>query len=148
MTSLLSNHGWVYAKHPDVPPKAGDIFELRGLEVPELKEGMIHTRTLGVVVAPHTRAFLKLPGNDTGAEALGLKRTEIGEVVPCELVAEVVESKSKKYNVGDKVMSFSPLQRYQTFNVDSPGEAGGMPPAKLMNWASVESQLNTSAGIT
>lgn len=147
MATPTSNCGWFYVKVPDPVPKADDIFELRSMDVPEVKEGMVLAKTLGAVVAPHARAFLELPGNNTGAEAAGLSRTKLGELVACELVAEVVASKSKRYSVGDRVYSFVPLQQYWAFRGDGQDLPGGNAPPK-MGSGSPESALNLGAGLT
>jgi len=111
--------------------------------MPEIGPGMILTKTLATCVAPHTRAFLNLPGNDVGAEAIGLTRTKIGEAVPCEFVGEVIASRSKKYAVGDRVASFSPLYLYCALKDDAPN-----PPAKLPSFAVTEKALVMGAGLT
>jgi len=148
MAAPTTNCGWFYVKKPEATPKAADIFELRSMDVPEVKEGMVLVKTLGAVVAPHTRAFLELPGNDVGAEAAGLTRTKLGEVVPCELVAEVVDTKSDRYRIGDKVMGFVPLKQYWAFRADGKDQPSGNAPAKVMGSANPESVLNVSAGLT
>lgn len=138
------NRGWFYVCHPDaVNPQAAKIFELRDVEMPDVGPGMILTKTLATCVAPHTRAFLNLPGNDVGAEAIGLSRTKIGEPVPCEFVGEVILSKSNKYKVGDRVASFSPLFEYCALRDDA-----RMPPTKLPGFASTEKALVMGAGLT
>merc|ERR1719198_2658830 len=113
---------------------------------------MILTRLSAIAVAPLARTYLELPGNDTGAEELGLKRTKIGEVVPCEAVAEVVETKSKKYKVGDKVyLPFNPLVEYSAHRDDGKDNPDGMAPIKLFPCVHPETQLTVlspSAGIT
>jgi len=148
MTGAMANPGWVYVKKPDPVPKASEIFAMQDQDLPMVKDGMFMARVLAVAVAPHTRAFLELPGNNTGAEALGLHRTIIGETVPCELVAEVVESKCKGYKVGDRVVCFAPLVQYQVFRGDGKDRPDGRAPPKVFASVSTEDQLNLSTGIT
>ena len=59
------------------------------------------------------KTYLELPGNDTGAEELGLKRTPLGAPVPTEYIAAVVESTSDAYAVGDEIWGMGPLFRYR-----------------------------------
>jgi len=113
--------------------------------MPEVKEGMVLAKVLMVASAPHLWAFLELPGNDVGAEAAGLKRTKLGEMVPTETIAEVVESRSPKYKVGDKVSGFLPLQRYVVFHGES---RDGFPPVKLMPGQAPEAALSMGAMLT
>eukprot|EP00929_Paragymnodinium_shiwhaense_P003339 TRINITY_DN103814_c0_g1_i1.p1 TRINITY_DN103814_c0_g1~~TRINITY_DN103814_c0_g1_i1.p1 ORF type:complete len:401 (-),score=69.31 TRINITY_DN103814_c0_g1_i1:266-1408(-) len=148
MDAPLTNPGWYYAQTPEPVPQASKIFALQNVDLPALEEGMFMTKTLAVAIAPHTRAFLELPGNNTGAESIGLHRTKIGELLPCEFVAEVVETKSKKYAVGDRISCFAPLVLYQVFRDDGKDRQDGMAPAKVLASVSTETWLNLSTGIT
>mmetsp|Transcript_20636 Transcript_20636/g.59791 ORF Transcript_20636/g.59791 Transcript_20636/m.59791 type:complete len:372 (-) Transcript_20636:86-1201(-) len=145
---MAANVAWVYAKKPAPVPVAADIFELRPIDMPQVKEGMVMVRTTMCSVAPHSKAFLELPGNNTGAETVGLKRTKIGEVILTEVVAEVVESQSSKYAVGDLVTGFVPLQQYWAFRADGSDSARGMAPQKLLRGMSPTSSLSLSSLLT
>lgn len=145
---IIANPGWFYVQKPAPVPVGKDIFAMKNVEIPELEPGMFLTKTLAVAVAPHTRAFLELPGNDVGAESIGLQRTKIGEMVPCELVAEVVETQSEKYAVGDRISLFAPLVLYQAFRDDGKDRPNGMAPPKVFASVGTEEQLNLATGIT
>uniref|UniRef100_A0A7S0FWA8 Enoyl reductase (ER) domain-containing protein n=1 Tax=Pyrodinium bahamense TaxID=73915 RepID=A0A7S0FWA8_9DINO len=150
----MENRGWFYANKPVVPyPGAAAIYEMRSVEMPEVKEGMVLLRLATIAVAPLTRAYLELPGNDVGAEELGLKRTKLGEPVPCEAVAHVVETKSKKYKVGDRIwLPFVPLVEYSAYRDDGKdNEVTHMPPIKLLPFVRTETQisvLSPAAGLS
>jgi len=143
---MAKNEGFVYVKEPGPVPKFNDCFELRSMDMPEVKEGMVLGKVLMTSSAPHLWAFLKLPGNDVGAEAVGLKRTTLGEVVPSEVIAEVVESRSPKFKVGDKVSSFFPLQRYVAWH--GKPEAGSFAPVKLLPGQAPEAALSMGSMLT
>lgn len=145
---IIANPGWFYVQTPAPVPVGKDIFAMKNVEIPELEPGMFLTKTLAVAVAPHTRAFLELPGNDVGAESIGLQRTKIGEMVPCELVAEVVETQSEKYAVGDRISLFAPLVLYQAFRDDGKDRPDGMAPPKVFASVGTEEQLNLATAIT
>ena len=148
------NHGWFYTTFPQrngalLP--ATEIFAMRALPVlAKLAPGMIRVRLALVAVAPMAKTYLELPGNDTGAEELGLKRTALGSPVPSEYIADVVESTSDAYAVGDQVWGFGPLLRYRDLAADG-SDQGGMPPMKTFPGVPIEKLLSVvtpSAGIT
>jgi len=146
------NHGWFYVKFPEQAGAllpATSIFEMRVLPpLPVLAEGKIRLRLSLVAVAPMAKTYLELPGNDTGADELGLKRTALGSPLPSEYVSEVVESKSPAFAVGDKVWGMGPLFRYRDLAVDG---SDGFPPLKLPAGVRPEHMLSVvtpSAGIT
>lgn len=145
---MAANNALFYVKMPEAVPVAADIFEVRVVDMPQVKEGMVMVKTIMCAIAPHTKAFLELPGNDTKCELAGLSRTKIGEVVPTEVVAEVVESKSSKYKVGDMVTGFGPLQQYWTFSTDGKDPTSGMTPSKLMSGTPPASALSFSSLLT
>jgi hypothetical protein len=120
--------------------------------MPAVEEGMILAKMVAVAIAPHVRAFLNLPGNDTGAEDLGLKRTKLEDLVPVEGVAEVVVSKSPKYKVGCRLwLPMGPLLEYRALRADGKDSPQGMPPFKVFDFVRTETQLSTmspAAGIS
>jgi NADPH-dependent curcumin reductase CurA len=67
-------------------------------------------------------------------------------------VAVVVETKSKKYKVGDRVwLPFNPLVEYSAHRDDGKDNPGGMAPTKLLPFVRAESQLSVlspAAGVT
>jgi len=151
--SVSTTSAWCYAKTPEaVKPKAGDIYELQQQEVPALKEGMILVRLSAIAVAPMARAFLELPGNDTGAEDLGLQRLKLGGTAVGESVATVVETMSKKFVVGDRVwLPFNKLAEHQVFCDDGSDHPMKLAPVKLPALVNTETFLSTmtpSAGVT
>mmetsp|Transcript_34692 Transcript_34692/g.107824 ORF Transcript_34692/g.107824 Transcript_34692/m.107824 type:complete len:353 (+) Transcript_34692:105-1163(+) len=116
------------------------------MDMPEVKQGTIKLRLTAVAVAPHVRAFLELPGNDVGAEELGLQRTKLGEAVPSEAVAEVVESGSKRYKVGDRIwLPQAPLIEYTVRQDDGKDTKDGMPPMKLPGFVKTETMLSVTS---
>lgn len=148
-----SNRAWYYAHQPNSDNvRATDIYELRAVEVPELKSGMYLVRLEAMVVAPMAKAFLELPGNDSGAEATGLQRLKVGQPAKGEVVAKVVESRSRRYQVGDRVwMPFHSLVELQAFWEDGRDCPPGLAPIKLPNWMKVEtlcSIFSAGAGAT
>ena len=152
MSRPPENHGWFYAKFPQhdgalLP--ASSIFELRALApLGALAEGRIRARLALVAVAPMAKTYLELPGNDTGAEELGLKRTALGSLVPTEYIAEVIETRNPAYAEGDKVWGMGPLCRYLDLAVDG---SEGLPPLRVLPGVRPESMLSVvtpSAGIT
>lgn len=151
--SVSTTGAWLYAKEPEaVKPKAGDIYELSQQEVPALKEGMILVRLCAIVVAPMARTYLELPGNNTGAEELGLNRLKLGSVALGESVATVVETTSKSYAVGDRIwLPFNRLQEYQALCEDGSDSDMKTAPVKLPSFVSTETFLCTmtpAAGVT
>jgi len=149
------NHGWFYVNFPEQDGDllaATSIFEMRTLTpLPDPATGMIRVRLSLVSVAPMAKMYLELPGNNTGAAELGLQRTTIGSPVPSEYIAEVVESKSPAFAVGDKIWVIGPLFRYRDLAADGSDQPGGMPPRKVFGGIPAEKLLSVvtpSVGIT
>lgn len=151
----LENHGWFYEKFPEEGGNllpATSIFAMRSLgSVQALADGMIRAKLVLVSVAPMAKTYLELPGNDTGADELGLTRTALGSPVPTEYIAEVLESRSDRFPVGDKIWGFGPLFRYLDLRADGSDQPNGMPPMKAQAGVPPEKLLSVvtpSAGIT
>ena len=151
----LVNRGWFYTHFPErdgalLP--AREIFEQRDLgPMPALVDGHIRLKLSLIAVAPMAKTYLELPGNDTGADELGLHRTRLGSPSPCEYIADVVQSASPAYAVGDKVWGMGPLFQYRDLRADGADQPGGMPPMKAMPGVPAEKLLSVvtaSAGIT
>ena len=149
------NRGWFYAHFPErdgalLP--AVEIFDLMDLgPMPPLAEGCVRLKLSLIAVAPMAKTYLELPGNDTGADELGLHRTALGSPSPCEYIADVVESRSAAYAVGDKVWGMGPLFQYRDVRGDGADQPGGQPPMKAMPGLPPEKLLSVvtaSAGIT
>lgn len=148
------NRGWFYAKFPEengVLLPATSIFGLRTLPpLGPLLDGKIRVATRLVGVAPMAKTYLELPGNDTGADELGLKRTAIGDPLPAETISEVVESRSAEYAVGDSIWGMGALFALRDLAADG-SDAGGMRPLKVPPGVRPEAMLSVvtpSAGIT
>lgn len=150
----IENRGWFYAKFPERDGRllpATEIFELRALPtLGPLADGKIRVRPKWIAVAPMAKTYLELPGNDTGAEDLGLKRTALGEPLPSECIYEVVESRSADFAKGDLSWGMGPLFAFRDLAADG-SDAGGMRPMKLLPGVKPEAMLSVvtpSAGIT
>ena len=149
------NHGWFYTSFPQrngMLLPATEIFSMRALPpLPKLAQGMLRVKLSLVAVAPMAKTYLELPGNNTGAEELGLQRTAIGSPVPSEYIADVVETTSPAYSVGDKIWGFGPLFLYRDIVADGSDQPNRMPPMKAFPGVPVEKLLSVvtpSAGIT
>lgn len=143
-----TNRAWFYTKAPETDSTlATDLYELREVGMPEVQEGMILVRLAAIVVAPMAKAYLELPGNNTGAEALGLHRLKLGATGMGEAVGQVVQTKSKKYALGDRIwLPFNKLMEYQAFRDDGKDNPmGGMAPLKLPAFVKTETLLSTLA---
>lgn len=146
------NRAWFYTNVPDVKaPKAANIYELRSLPMPEVRDGMILVQKVMIAVAPMARTYLKIPGFDPGCEELGLTLTELGNPGMCESVGVVVESKSKKYKLGTRIyLPFHPLMEFSAHCDDGSDSKTG-PPIKVHDSLRSEdmmSALSPGAGVT
>lgn len=146
------NYGWYYSRFPESEGRmlaANEIFEMRQLAaMTQLAAGRIRVKLSLVAVAPMVKTYLELPGNDTGADELGLTRTKLGSLLPCESISEVVESANPNFAVGDRVWLMGPLMLYRDLAVDG---TDGFPPMKVPPGVRPESLLSVvtpSAGIT
>ncbi len=146
------NHGWFYAKFPEengeLLPES-EIFEVRPMPpLPKLAEGKVRVRLSLISVAPMAKTYLELPGNNTGADELGLQRTTLGSPLQSESIAVIVESKSPAFAVGDLAWVMGPLIHYRDVAVDG---SDGIPPLPLAPGVRPEHMLSVvtpSAGIT
>jgi hypothetical protein len=155
ISMTIENYGWFYTQFPERDGKllpATEIFEMRSLgALPDLVDGSIRVRLSQIAVAPMAKTYLELPGNDTGADELGLQRTALGSPLPAEHIATVVESNANDYNVGDLIWGMGPLFQYLDLRADGAGSAAGMPPMKVPDGLAPEKMLSVvtaSAGIT
>jgi NADPH-dependent curcumin reductase CurA len=131
--SMPVNSSWVYSHAPTVTSSSAEIYELisKG-EISPLGEGMLLARTAYISVMPLSKADLELPGNNSGAEEMGLPpRTKIGQSPHCDSVLEVVESTSADYKKGDLVSHFGSVSAYQVLHADGTGSRSGRPPRIL-----------------
>lgn len=121
--------------------------------MPEVHDGMILCKKVAISVQPMARTYLKIPGFDSGAEELGLKSTELGQMGMCESVAVIVKSKSKskKYKVGARIyLPFHPLVEYSAHCDDGSDSTTGAP-IPIFDFVRSETQLSAlspGAGLT
>jgi len=130
---MLVNSSWVYSHAPTVTSSSADIYELisKG-EIDPLGEGMLLARTAYVSVMPLSKCDLELPGNNSGAEEMGLPpRTKIGNSPNCDSVLEVLESTSADYSRGDLLSHFGSVSAYQVLRADGSDNVSRRPPMKL-----------------
>lgn len=130
---MPENMSWVYSHTPTATSSSADIYALisKG-EIAPLGEGMLLARTAYISVQPLSKVHLEMPGNDSGADELGLPpRTKIGDCPDCDSILEVVESTSADYKKGDLLMHFGSVSAWQVLCADGSDSVGRRPPAKL-----------------
>lgn len=90
-----------------------NTFQLREIDMPEIKEGEVLLKSLYVSVDPGMRGFMNEGANDyTG------QKFQINEPITSRTVARVIESQSKKFSVGDIVNGRLAWKRYQSMEDD------------------------------
>jgi len=141
--AAMANRAWFYTNVPDAKaPRATDIYELRSVPMPEVHDGMILCKKVAISVQPMARTYLKIPGFESGAEELGLRSTELGQMGMCESVAVVIDSKSKKYKVGARIyLPFHPLVEYSAHCDDGSDSSTGAP-IPIFDFVRSETQLS------
>ena len=103
--------------HLDNRPKgeaATSNFKLITSETPSLQDGQVLVRHHFLSLDPYMRGRM----NDAKSYAVP---QPLGEVMGGGTAGEVVESRSPKYQVGDKVVGMGGWQEYSVVNVDQPG---------------------------
>ena len=103
--------------HLDNRPKgeaATSNFKLITSETPSLQDGQVLVRHHFLSLDPYMRGRM----NDAKSYALP---QPLGQVMGGGTAGEVVESRSPKYQVGDKVVGMGGWQEYSVVNVDQPG---------------------------
>lgn len=101
------NQAFVLGERPSGLPTES-TFQLKDIEMPELKEGEVLLKSLYVSVDPGMRGFMN-KGKD---DAIGL-RFEIGKPITSRSVAQVLESNTKEFVKGDIVHGRLAWQKYQ-----------------------------------
>jgi NADPH-dependent curcumin reductase CurA len=89
-------------------------FKLATADTPALQEGQVLVRHHFLSLDPYMRGRM----NDAKSYAMP---QPLGEVMGGGTAGEVVESRSPKYQVGDKVVGMGGWQEYSVVNVDQPG---------------------------
>jgi hypothetical protein len=89
-------------------------FKLVTSETPPLQDGQVLVRHHFLSLDPYMRGRM----NDAKSYAVP---QPLGQVMGGGTVGEVVESRSPKYQVGDKVVGMGGWQEYSVANVDQPG---------------------------
>jgi NADPH-dependent curcumin reductase len=89
-------------------------FKLVTGETPPLQDGQVLVRHHFLSLDPYMRGRM----NDAKSYAVP---QPLGQVMGGGTVGEVVESRSPKYQVGDKVVGMGGWQEYSVVNVDQPG---------------------------
>src|SRR6188472_582280 len=91
-----------------------DNFRLVEAEVPPLADGQVLVRHHFLSLDPYMRGRM----NDAKSYAVP---QPLGQVMGGGTVGEVVESRSPKYQAGDKVVGVGGWQEYSVVNADQPG---------------------------
>jgi NADPH-dependent curcumin reductase CurA len=90
----MKNRQWLLMKRPEGQFKLSD-FEERVVDVPEIQEGQVLLKTLYLSFDPTQRTWAAL---DTYLPVI-----PIGDVMRAMAVAQVIDSKHKKFKKGDLV---------------------------------------------
>ena len=104
------NQTILFAERPSGIPTES-TFEMKDIEMPELKDGEVLLKTLYVSVDAGMRGFMDKGKHDD----IGMKY-KIGEPITSRSVAEVVESKSDDFSKGDIVHGRLAWQKYQAMD--------------------------------
>ena len=112
MTSSSMNQRWVLAQRPTGEP-SDDCFELQRLAIPELADGEILIEAHYLSLDPYMRGRMR----DGKSYAESLK---IGETISGESAGVVVESRSKRWSVGDRLTAHQGWQTHIVVDGDSP----------------------------
>ena len=110
---MPSNRQVFLDNRPQGEATAGN-FKLVNGETPPLSDGQVLVRHHFLSLDPYMRGRM----NDAKSYA---QPQPLGQVMQGGTVGEVVESRSPKYQPGDKVVGFGGWQEYSVVNVDQPG---------------------------
>lgn len=100
---MTMNRQWVLRQRPKELVAAGDL-ELIESPVPELKDGQALGRVKYLSIDPTMRIWMAMDSY--------LPAVAIGEVMRAFGFTEIVESRSKEFKKGDKVVGLTGLQEY------------------------------------
>ena len=105
------NRQWSLRARPEgiVTP---DLFELKESELPALKEGQVLARTLYLSFDPTQRAWM--------AMETYMPIIELGDTMRAGGIAQVIESKHRKFKPGDIINYLCGWQEYVVFEPDRP----------------------------
>jgi NADPH-dependent curcumin reductase CurA len=112
-TTMPSNKQILLDNRPTGEATAAN-FKLVTAETPALQDGQVLVRHHFMSLDPYMRGRM----NDAKSYA---QPQPLGQVMQGGTVGEVVESKSPKYAVGDKVVGFGGWQEYSVVNADQVG---------------------------
>ena len=104
------NQTILFAERPSGIPTES-TFEMKDIEMPELKDGEVLLKTLYVSVDAGMRGFMDKGKHDD----IGMKY-KIGEPITSRSVAEIIESKSDDFIKGDIVHGRLAWQKYQAMD--------------------------------
>ncbi|WP_194852287.1 NADP-dependent oxidoreductase [Nonlabens antarcticus] len=110
--AAYKNKEIVLAQHPEGIPTS-DTFQINDIEKPDLLDGQVLLKSLYVSVDPGMRGFM-----DKGTDDAKGKKFEIGQPVTSRTVAQVLETKSKKFKKGAIVHGRLPWKIEMTSDVD------------------------------
>lgn len=112
MKKSHKNQEIVLAKRPEgVPDKS--TFGFQDIEIPEIKDGEVLINSIYVSVDPGMRGFM-----DEGDDDDRGNKYELGKPKTSRSVAQVVESKDKKFLKGDIVYGRLDWKKLQAFDAD------------------------------
>ncbi|WP_160031645.1 NADP-dependent oxidoreductase [Paenibacillus sp. An7] len=106
MNQTTKNKQVLLIKRPEGLPTPSD-FEFKDVEVEQPQEGQVVVKTLYLSVDPYMRGRM----NDSKSY---VPPYQLNEVIKGGAVGEIVESKSDKYKVGDKVIGMLGWQLFNT----------------------------------
>ena len=102
----MKNEKWVLKQRPNGRPNIETDFEKTSEDLPEINFGEILIETEYLSLDPYMRG--RMNAGPSYASAV-----EIGDVMEGEVIAKVIKSKSKSFNIGDMVNSKIGWQKYK-----------------------------------
>src|SRR5215212_8732326 len=110
---MTKNRQILLDNRPEGEAKASN-FKLVTADIPPLKDGEVLVRNLYLSLDPYMRGRM----NDAKSYAAP---QPLGKVMQGGTAGEVVQSRSPKYQVGDKVVGMGGWQEYSVVDADQPG---------------------------
>ena len=102
----MKNEKWVLKQRPNGRPNIETDFEKTSEDLQEINFGEILVETQYLSLDPYMRG--RMNAGPSYASAV-----EIGDVMEGEVIAKVIKSKSKSFNIGDMVNSKIGWQKYK-----------------------------------
>ncbi|MEO6844434.1 MAG: NADP-dependent oxidoreductase [Ginsengibacter sp.] len=112
METKNKNQVIVLAERP-IGIASKNTFQLKDADMPEIKDGQVLLKSIYVSVDPGMRGFMDTGKNDNTGQ-----KFEIGKPITSRSVAQVIESKSKKFIKGDIVHGRLAWAKYQAMDAD------------------------------